>query len=401
MARWRSLLAASPIANGPVTLDGSAGSPAVTVNVTSPGQFWTNNGALAFVNNSVGTPAANFNFGSLSPSTTVAPVQISGNVAFTVTPNVTVSGAAIAAGTYPLIKYAGSASGTMPAVTITLAGGSASGFITNLVASKTIALVVTSSSFNPALFWAVGNGVWDVNTANWKQFSVLTNYTDGDAVVFDDSAAGPSPMTVTLNTMVNPLNLTFNNAAPTNYTITGSGGISGSASLNLLNSGTVTLSGTNSYSGGTTISGGRLNINTGGTPSGSAIGTGPLTINSGAIIDNTSTARTLRCSPRFPKTGTAISPISDPPTASIPAAAWLAMTGNVTLNVGPAATLPFAGGIGDGGNNYLLSKTGNGTLTLPTANSFSGGLTLSSGLLNLGDPNSEGFGVFHHSGRRD
>ena len=80
----------TPITNGPVTLDGSGGSPAVTVTVTAPGQYWTNNGALTFHN---GSPTANFVFGALAPSGTVAPIQVTGNVAFTTTPNLNVSAA--------------------------------------------------------------------------------------------------------------------------------------------------------------------------------------------------------------------------------------------------------------------------------------------------------------------
>ena len=50
--------------------------------------------------------------------------------------------------------------------------------------------------------------------------------------------------------------------------------------------------------------------------------------------------------------------------------------------------------ISDSGFNFQLTKTGNGTLTLPTANNFGGGLTLSAGQLNLGDPGAVGSGVF-------
>src|ERR1035438_4195258 len=142
---------------------------------------------------------------ALSPSTTKAAIQVTGNVTFTATPNVTVGGLAIAVGTYPLIKYTGAVSGTMPASVTTWTGGTASaGYITNIIASKTIALVVTSSTYNPALYWRVGNGVWDINTtANWTQFSSSVKYTDGNAVIFDDTASGTSPITVTLNTVVN------------------------------------------------------------------------------------------------------------------------------------------------------------------------------------------------------
>jgi autotransporter-associated beta strand protein len=381
----------SPITNGPVALDGSAGSPAVIVQ-SSPGQFWTNSGSFTFQN---GATTIDFEFGALAPSTTQAPIQVAGNVVFTVTPNVIVGGTAVAAGTYPLIKYTGTTSGTIPA-SATLPGYISAGYITNITATKTIALVVTSSTYNPALSWRVGSGVWDINTtSNWTQFGSAAKYTDGNAVIFDDTASGPSPITVTLNTVVNPLAVTANNATY-NYNITGTGSIVGSGNLQLLGSGTMTLNGTNSYSGGTTISAGQLNINNGGDGGATAIGTGPLTINAGAKIDNTSGSNvTLQASipenwnGNFTYLGSANSFNTGAGSVSLGNSVSLAVNAN-SLIVGSS--------ISDGGFNYALTKTGNGALTLPVANFFSGGLTLFSGQLNLGDPSAAGSGVFTIAG---
>jgi autotransporter-associated beta strand protein len=389
----------SPMINGPVTLDGTTGSPTVAVTVSNPGQYWTNSGTFTFIHATSGVPTLSFQFGALAPSTTVAPIQVTGGVAFTATPNVNVGGSAIAVGTYPLIKYAGAISGTMPTVAnITLSGGSASGYVTNITASKTIALVVTSSTYNPALYWRVGSGVWDINTtANWTQFGGPVKYTDGSAVVFDDSATGPSPITVTLNTVVNPLavtaNNTTNNATGKSYIIAGTGGITGSGVLELLGTGTLTLSGTNSYTGGTTLSAGQLNINNGGDPTyGTAIGFGPLTINAGATIDNTSGSDVTLQFPisenwngNFTYLGSAHNFNTG--------AGGVSMGGSLSIAVN-SNTFTVGGTINDSGLNYALTKTGNGTLTLPFVNFFGGGLTLFSGQLNLGDPSAAGSGVF-------
>ncbi len=385
----------SPITNGPVTIDGTAASPTVSVTVTTPGQYWTNNGAFTFQN---GTTSANFVFGALAPSTAVAPIQVNGNVAFSATPNVNVSGAAIATGTYPLIKYTGTVSGTMPTTpAINLSGGSAAGYLTNLTGSKTISLVVTSSTYNPALSWRVGNGVWDINTtSNWTQFGNPAKYTDGNAVTFDDSASGPSPVTVTLNTIVNPLNVTFNNAGPTNYTISGSGSITGSGTLSVLNSGSVTLGGTNAYTGGTVVSAGQLNINNGGNAGATAIGTGPLILNSGAAIDNTSGSDiTLQASISETWNGnfTYVGSANNFNTG----AGSVLMNNPITISNG-ANNLTIGSGISDNGLNYKLSKTGNGALTLPVGNAFGGGLAVSAGTVNLGDPNAAGSGIFTITG---
>jgi len=380
--------------NGPVLVDASAASSTLQIQVTTPGQYWSV-GAMTY---SGGTPTADFEFGGLSPSTTVAPVQVTGNVVFTVMPNITVGGSAIATGTYPLIKYTGTVAGVVPSsASINLSGGSASGYFTNIAGAKTLALVVTSSSYNPALSWAAGNGIWDINTtANWKQFGSSAKYVDGDAVLFDDTAAGPSPITVTLNTVVNPLEVTFNNAAPTNYAISGSGSIAGSASVSVLNSGMASLSGTNSYSGGTTINAGQLNINNGGNASATAIGTGPLTINAGASIDNTSGADvTLQANineswnGNFAYVGSANN--FNTGIGSV------TMSSSITISNG-GNNFTVGGNISDNSSGFTLTKTGSGALTLPVGNSFSGGMTLVSGLLNLGDPGAVGNGIFTVTG---
>jgi len=159
---------------------------------------------------------------------------------------------------------------------------------TNIAATKTLALVI-NSTVNPSLTWGVGNGVWDIaTTLNWKKFGVVTNYHEADPVTFDDTASGTSPITVTLNTTVNPTNISV--SGPTKaYIISGSGVISGPTAVSVT-SGTLTLSNANTYTGGTTVSApGQLNINYGGTGgSDSAIGTGALNLNTGAKIDNTS-----------------------------------------------------------------------------------------------------------------
>ena len=241
-----AIVPGSSPANGPVTLDGSTASPTVSVRVANRGQFWST-GTLTF---SSGAPTADFQYGSLTPSTSVGAIQVSGDVSFTATPNVTVEGAALAAGTYPLIKYTGSLFGAPPtAVTLP---AYASGYVTNLTATKTIALVVTTSTYSPAFTWAVGNGIWDTTTINWKRSGSPTNYSDGDPVLFDDTASGSSPITVTLNTVADPFDVTANNSAK-QYTITGTGSIAGAGSLVLLGGGTVTLTETNTYSGGTVI----------------------------------------------------------------------------------------------------------------------------------------------------
>jgi fibronectin-binding autotransporter adhesin len=376
--------------NGPVTLEGAAapaGYPINSMVVPNPGQYWS----IGNLTYDTGTPTADFAFGSFTPSTTVAPIQVNGNVAFNVTPLVTVEGSAIVSGTYPLIKYIGTLSGTLPTSLVTLPAGATSASIVNNPSRKTIDLVV-SSTISPALTWAVGNGVWNTTTPNWKQFGSSALYTDGDAVVFDDSASGPFPIPITINSTVNPYSVTANNSVGHDFTIPGTGAIAGGASLEKDNTGTLTLSGTNTYVGGTTVNAGQLNINNGGDPAtGTAIGTGPLTINPGATLDNTSGADVTLNQSILEYWNGSFNFLGSSNNLNT-GAGGITMNANVTLAVN-SNTFTAGGSITDNGLNYTLTKTGNGALTLPVANTM-GGITLSAGLLNLGDPSSVGSGTF-------
>jgi autotransporter-associated beta strand protein len=382
--------------NGPVTVDASAGSPDLSVQ-SSPGQYWFINGPLAFMS----APATlTFQFGSLTPSTTIAPIQAGGGVTFGpgATPNVIVDCSALPVGTYPIINYTGgSLSGAMPMiVTINEPCGSASGYLTNIAASSTIALVVTTSCFQPGLYWGVGNGAWDFITANWKQFGSPTLFSNGAAVIFDDLDAGTTntKITVTLSNIVSPASVTFDNKAKS-YTISGSGSIAGSTGVSVLGGGAVTLACSNSYTGGTALTYGQLNINNGGDSTGldSAIGNGPLAISAGTALDNTS--------------GSNI--VLQPTNAEIWNGSFTYIGSSNNLNTGPGpvtmtnANLAVAvngnnfivgGPISDNGLGLKLTKTGNGNLTLGAANSFSGGLELVTGQINFGDPNAAGTGLF-------
>ena len=378
----------SPV-GGNLTLEGAgdaAGLPVNSVVVASSGQSWSI-GSLTY---DTGTPTADFNYDGFGPSTSVAAIQVNGNLAFNVTPLVTVEGNAIASGTYPLIKYTGALSGTPP-TTVSLSGGTYSGYVTNFTATKTIALVVTASSYISGLTWAVGSGAWDTTDKNWNQNGIPTNYLDPDMVTFNDGASGPFPITVTNLITASPGGIHV--LATNNYTITGPGVIAGSGSLLKASSGTLTLSGTNTYSGGTTINtgGGTLAINYGGDGvHNSAIGTGPLTINTGAQLDNTSGQPI-----------TLLTPITNFWNDS-----WTFL-GTASLNLGPAPvtlgnglvvltvaanTLEVDGQIIDSGLGYGIQKQGAGTLTLSNLNAFAGGVDVEAGTLNINSDGAVGSG---------
>ena len=110
--------------SGDVILDGSAASssglPVVSNIVNNVGQNWT----MTNLTFAAGLPTMSFNFGSLPPSTTVAPIQANGNVAFTVTPNIDVIGTANPSRDYPINKYNDTISGLPPSGIDSLANSS-------------------------------------------------------------------------------------------------------------------------------------------------------------------------------------------------------------------------------------------------------------------------------------
>jgi autotransporter-associated beta strand protein len=377
---------ATPSINGPLTLNGSAGSPTVSMIVSNSNQYWQ----VGNLTCTGGTPTVDFQFGVIPPSTTVSPLEIAGDVDFTATPLVVVGGTSIATGTYPLIRYSGNLVGTIPTA------ASVPGYVTGSSiihdpGTKTISLLVTASTFNPALSWRVGDGVWDINgTANWTQLGNQVNFNNGNAVVLDDTSSGASPIAITLNSTVSPSAVTVNSTK--DYAITGSGSITGAASISLLGAGTTTLGNANTYSGGTTIGAGQLNINNGGNASSSSIGTGTLTINAGTL-DNTS-GDELTLVPEIPQTWNGnFNYLGSASNLNLG-------TGSVTLTNNLALTVTnntlTVGGVIDGA--FALTKTGNGILSLPAANTFTGGFTLSAGGLNVADSGSVGTGTLRLGG---
>ena len=133
-----------------------------------------------------------------------------------------------------------------------------------------------------ALVWnGNASAVWDINgAANWKSNGVPGfTYQDGAAVSFDDTLSG-NPA-ITLDTTVSPSSVTVNGA--TGFSISGSGNISGAASLVKTGPGTLILDTDNDYAGGTALAGGTLQVGNGDTHG--SLGSAPLTnIVSGTVL---------------------------------------------------------------------------------------------------------------------
>jgi autotransporter-associated beta strand protein len=236
----------------------------------------------------------------------------------------------------------------------------------------------TISVTSPAFVWGGNiNGNWDTNTANWRGNLV---YSDGGGVLLDDSASGTT--TITLTNIVAPIGfilvtniipnvstnvvtntptmspgLVVSNSAK-NYSISGSGRISGMTGLYKIGSGTLTLLNTNDFTGSTIIAGGTVAVS-----NVAALGlNGGGGINNEIFIDSGTlrymgTNANLGRAPVFNSGGATIEVVSP--------------TNEFTLNTAAVGVGP-------------LTKTGPGTLVLSqAADNYGGGTTVGAGTLRL------------------
>jgi autotransporter-associated beta strand protein len=281
----------------------------------------------------------------------------------------------IAAGSYSLMTFtakSGSGSVVFPN------GATTMGNLSVAVNATDVTLTVTGG-LNDSTWKGDVNGTWDNSTANWtRDATPAQSYVAGDAVIFDDSA---TTFTVAGDTTTfAPASVNVNNST-TAYTISA---VIAGASTPLVKDGTqtLTLSGASTYGGGTTLSSGQLNVNNGGSSSAnSAIGTGALTIYGvgAARIDNTS-GGDVTLQPTIAQTWSGDFTYVGSANSLNLGTGGVTLVSNRTVTVS-AQTLTVGGVIGGG---FGLTKAGSGTLTLSGNNTFTGGVTLQVGTLNIG-----------------
>jgi autotransporter-associated beta strand protein len=154
--------------------------------------------------------------------------------------------------------------------------------------TQTFAVLVSIVPLPRDLLWK-GDGTannFDAGALNFLFGTNLTSFIGVDNVTFDDTgsnypainfAAGDSPASVTV-------------AADQDYTFSGTGAIVGAGSLTKSGAGTLTIFNNNTFGGPVTINSGAIVLK-----SGAAIGSGPLTFQSGTVsyIPATDTASSL------------------------------------------------------------------------------------------------------------
>ena len=202
----------------------------------------------------LGTSTLDLDLGGFGNPTS-APLNVTGALAVNGAVTVNIDSALPQLGQFPLIQY-GSRSGSGSFVLGSRPPGVEATIVTN--AGGSIDLNVT---FVAAPRWdGQLSGIWDIgSTANWIELSTTlsASYTDGNAVLFNDSASGTT--SVTLDVTVNPAKVTVNNAN-LSYSLSGSGKISGPTSLIKQGTGSLALNNVNDYTGPTRIEGGTISV---------------------------------------------------------------------------------------------------------------------------------------------
>ncbi|HEU5396458.1 MAG TPA: autotransporter-associated beta strand repeat-containing protein, partial [Verrucomicrobiae bacterium] len=271
--------------------------------------------------------------------------------------------------------------------------------------TDTVAVLVTpmalSIGIGVNLTW-VGDGVsntWDVGGAtNWFDGTNDVAFNPGDIVTFDDSGSDSPAIRLSGTIAATAINVVANQ----DYTFTGSGILSGIATLYKVGAGNLYLYTTNTFSGGVTIAEGNVQVGDGVSANGNLAGN--ITNNDTLIFANPgslSSSASISGSGVLIKNGAGALTLNGTQT----------YTNLTTINAG---TLQFAGSVPAGdivdNGSLILAPSGSvnenndisgsgavtisssGTTTLNGVNSYAGGTTNSSGTLNIGNNSAAGTG---------
>jgi len=224
-------------------------------------------------------------------------------------------------------------------------------------------VVLSVSGQAASLVWSGASGDWDYETASaWTGLDSDTKFYDQDNVRFDASVgAGLSAVNLTGELSPNSVSV---DAAGVNYRFAGSGALVGVTGLSKTGAGSLTLAntGANAYSGETAVLEGSLVLGTANALSPSSA----VSLAAGATLDLDGYSATAL---RLTGSGTV--------TSEAPAA----------LTVGDALPFTFSGGLTGAAS---LAKVGDGRLTFLGAATGTGSVSVSQGILRVGEGSTSG-----------
>jgi len=191
----------------------------------------------------------------------------------------------LATGNYTLFTYTGNLIGSFG--TAATVAQSRYGFTIDTSTAHQVKLIVSGVANTLAWNNGANNGQWDVqSSANWSNLTthVEDQFYAADIVLLDDRIlTAPNPTTnlvIASGQVVAPSVMTNNSSA--NYSISGAGKISGSASIVKLGNSTLTISNTNDFTGNFTVASGTVQLSGLTTAAGAPNGT--LVISNGATL---------------------------------------------------------------------------------------------------------------------
>jgi autotransporter-associated beta strand protein len=153
--------------------------------------------------------------------------------------------------------------------------------------TNTMGLLVSIIYIPKNLVWRGDgvNNIWDTtNTADWFNGNDLVTFNSSDNVTFDDT--GSASPAININSNVAPGSVVFNSSQ--DYTLGGSGAISGTASLTKSGTDNLFVNNANSFTGNVNLNSGTIQLNNGGT-----IGTGSIIFQNASLINNWASGNTL------------------------------------------------------------------------------------------------------------
>ncbi len=283
-------------------------------------------------------------------------LNVQGNLTLTGTTVLNVPAlATVGAGSYEVIDYSGSLSGSPASLYVSSRSANVSAGASNINPGENALFInVSSTGISANLNWnSTSSGAFDLVTSpNWLNTGTNTQdyFYQGDAVTFGDGA-GLQP-NITISGSLSPASVVVNSNA-INYNFSGSGALTGSASFTKQGSSTLVIATANTFTGAVDINGGTTIVTAAG-----ALGTGGLTIDSGATLQV--------------GVGTAAGSLSN---------SSITDNGVLTYNLSTGVTLGVISG--SGMVNYLGSGGGAATALM----TYSGGTNISAGTVSLSNTN--------------